>query len=77
VINRSVPFVSVSGDPTSGANDDIEDNSRAAALTSTTNLQLTKSTTALNQAHTTIAWQVVQFASVPNRVDGDGREVFP
>ena len=77
VINRSVPLISVSGDPTSGSNKDIEDNSWAAALTSTTNLQLTKSTTALNQASTTIAWQVVQFANAPNRVDRDGREIFP
>jgi hypothetical protein len=46
-------------------------------LTSTTNLQLTKSTTPLNQANTTIAWQVVQFANAPQLIEGDGREIFP
>jgi hypothetical protein len=77
VINRSVPFISVSGDPASLANNDLEDNSWAAVLTSTTNLQMTKSTTALNQANTTIAWQVVQFANDPQLIEGDGREIFP
>jgi hypothetical protein len=76
-INRSVPFLSVSGDSTTGSSQDIEDNSWAPVLTSSTNLQLTKSTTAMMQANTTFSWQVVQFNDKPNLVDGDGQEIFP
>jgi len=46
-------------------------------LTSTTNLQMTKSATASNASNATVAWEVVQFANAPNLIDGDGREVFP
>jgi hypothetical protein len=84
VINRSVPFISVSGDPTSTADDALDDNSWVADTFAVNNLQLTNSTNAQNNVNTTVAWQVVQFANAPNRVDGPagggrsgGREVFP
>jgi hypothetical protein len=74
---RSVPIISTSGDPGSTANDALDDNSLAAALTSATNLQLIASTNAQHNVNTTVAWQVVQFTDKVNRVDGDGREIFP
>lgn len=78
VISRSVPIISVSGDPLNTVETDaLDDNSWAAQLTSPTNLQLTNSTNVQNAWNTTVAWQVVQFANAPNRVDGDGREIFP
>jgi len=77
VINRSLPIISMRGDAARTSNNDFDDTSWAAALTSTTNLQLTKSTSASNASNATLAWEVVQFANTPNLVDGDGREVFP
>jgi hypothetical protein len=77
VLARSVPMISVSGDPGSTADDALDDNSWAAAFTSTTNLRLTTSTNAQNNVNTTVAWEVVQFTDKPNLVDGDGREIFP
>jgi hypothetical protein len=77
VLARSVPIICVRGDPGSAAPDALDDNSWAAALTSTTNLRLTTSTNAQNNVNTTVAWQVVQFANGPNLIDGDGREIFP
>jgi hypothetical protein len=76
---RSVPIISVSSDtdPANTADDALDDNSWAAQLTSATNLQLTNSPNAQGAWNTTVAWQVVQFTDKPNRVDGDGREVFP
>ena len=76
-IPRSVPILSTSGDPARTNNNDLDDTSWAAAFTSTTNLQLTKSAGANNASNATVAWQVVQFNNAPNLVDGDGREVFP
>jgi hypothetical protein len=77
VIARSVPMISASGDPGSNADDALDDNSWAAAFTSTTNLRLTPSAFAQNNVNTTVAWEVVQFTDKPNLVDGDGREIFP
>jgi hypothetical protein len=77
VLARSVPIICVRGDLGSAAPDALDDNSWAAALTSTTNLRLTTSTNAQNNVNTTVAWQVVQFATAPNLIDGDGREIFP
>jgi hypothetical protein len=74
---RSVPIISVSGDPGDPAADALDDNSWAAAFTSTTNLRLTTSANAQNNVNTTVAWEVVQFTDKPNLVDGDGREIFP
>jgi hypothetical protein len=77
-INRSVPFISVMGDP-APANpfSNLDDTSWKAALTSTTNLRLTRAAGAANVSNATVAWQVVQFNDRPNLVDGDGREIFP
>jgi hypothetical protein len=77
-INRSVPFISVMGDP-APANpfSNLDDTSWKAALTSTTNLRLTRAAGAANVSNATMAWQVVQFNDRPNLVDGDGREIFP
>jgi hypothetical protein len=72
--NRSVPIISVRGDAASNANTNLDDTSWKAALTTTTNLQLTR--VARNNSNATVAWQVVQFANTPNLVDGDGREIF-
>jgi len=77
VTNRSVPFISMRGDAARTSNNDFDDTSWAAALTSATNLQMTKSATASMASNATVAWEVVQFASTPNLIDGDGREVFP
>jgi hypothetical protein len=81
---RSVPIISASGDPLSTADDALDDNSWAADTSVANNLQLTNSPNAQNNVNTTVAWQVVQFADAPNRVDGPagggrsgGREVFP
>ncbi len=74
VTNRSVPIISVMGDAGSNASTNLNDTSWKAAFTSTTNLQLTR--VAANNSNATVAWQVVQFANTPNRVDGDGREIF-
>jgi hypothetical protein len=77
-INRSVPFISVMGDP-APANpfSNLDDTSWKAALTSTTNLRLTRAAGAANVSNATVAWQVVQFNDRPNLADGDGREIFP
>jgi len=77
VTNRSVPFISMRGAAGRTSNNDFDDTSWVAALTSTTNLQMTKSATASNASNATVAWEVVQFANAPNLIDGDGREVFP
>jgi hypothetical protein len=74
VTNRSVPIISVIGDAGSSASTNLNDTSWEAAFTSTTNLQLTR--VAANNSNATVAWQVVQFANTPNRIDGDGREIF-
>jgi hypothetical protein len=81
VTNRSVPFISVMGDP-APANpfSNLDDTSWRAALTTTTNLRLTRSSVlpaTNNTSNATVAWQVVQFNNQPNLVDGDGREIFP
>jgi hypothetical protein len=77
VINRSVPFISVRGDPATGSfQTDLDDTSWRAALTTTTNLRLTRAAGATT-TNATVAWQVVQFNNQPNLVDGDGREIFP
>jgi hypothetical protein len=80
-INRSVPFISVMGDP-APANpfSNLDDTSWRAALITTTNLRLTRSNVlpaTNNTSNATVAWQVVQFNNQPNLVDGDGREIFP
>jgi ethanolamine utilization microcompartment shell protein EutL len=80
VINRSVPFISVRGDPATGSfQTDLDDTSWRAALNTTTNLRLTRASGAPgnNITNATVAWQVVQFNNQPNLVDGDGREIFP
>jgi len=77
VLNQSVPFISMRGDASRTSNNDFDDTSWAAALTSTTNLQLTKSATASMASNATVAWEVVQFANAPHVIDGDGREIFP
>jgi hypothetical protein len=75
---RSVPIISVSGDPGSTADDALDDNSWAADITSApNNLRLANSAFAQGNVNTTVAWQVIQFSNTPNLVDGDGREIFP
>jgi hypothetical protein len=78
VINRSVPFISVRGDPATGSfQTDLDDTSWRAALNTTTNLRLTRAALGTNSTNATVAWQVVQFNNQPNLVDGDGQEIFP
>jgi len=55
----------------------LDDTSWRAALTTTTNLRLTRAAGAVKNSNATVAWQVVQFNNQPNRVDGDGREIYP
>ena len=81
VTTRSVPFISVMGDPVpANPFSNLDDTSWRAALTTTTNLRLTRSNVlpaTNNTSNATVAWQVVQFNNQPNLVDGDGREIFP
>ena len=77
VTNRSVPIISMRGDAARTSNNDFDDTSWAAAITSTTNVQVTKSASASLASNATVAWEVVQFANAPNPIDGDGREIFP
>jgi hypothetical protein len=74
-INRSVPILSARVIGVTTPTADLDDSSWAGTFTTTTNLQISKN--ASNTDNSTIAWQVVQFNDKPNRVDGDGREVFP
>jgi hypothetical protein len=78
VTTRSVPFISVMGDPVpANPFSNLDDTSWKAALTTTTNLRLTRAVGATKVSNATVAWQVVQFNNQPNLVDGDGREIFP
>jgi hypothetical protein len=77
VINRSVPFISARDGAGATGTADLDDTSWKAVLTTPTNLQLAKTTGGSNSAAATVAWFVVQFATAPNLIDGDGREIFP
>jgi hypothetical protein len=79
VTNRSVAFISTQVDPigTGGPpTADLDDTSWQAALAPGA-ITLTRSANASNSTDADVAWQVVQFTDKPNRVDGDGREIFP
>jgi hypothetical protein len=75
VINRSIPLLSVRITDNNTPTADLDDAAWSGTFTTTTNLQLTK--TSSNSDNSVISWQVVQFNNAPNIVDGDGREIFP
>jgi hypothetical protein len=80
VINRSVPIISVRGDPaTTTLNGDLDDVSWYAVFTSTTNLRLQRPS--CTGCIATVSWFVVQF---PDAIKGnawngliDRREIYP
>lgn len=80
VINRSVPIISVRGDPaTTTLASDLDDMSWTAVFTSTTNLRLQR--WGCTGCIATVSWFVVQF---PDAIKGNGwnglidrREIYP